>query len=168
MSLDLTPIKERLANATPGEWEVGYRYHVQGASQCKCYEGYGPLVWQGVQRINGEMMLAHVHRRGTHMPFMNDGIFARDDELGGVHVADTDTMGDEDLDLIVNAPADLAALVAEVERLRQNIEKEIRAQVAADIWEYWDACGDLIDDRDSARQAIDAIAAQIAKGTDND
>ena len=99
MSLDLTPIKERLANATPG----------------------------------------------------------------GVHVADTDTMGDEDLDLIVNAPADLAALVAEVERLRQNIEKEIRAQVAADIWEYWDACGDLIDDRDSARQAIDAIAAQITK-----
>ena len=49
-----------------------------------------------------------------------------------------------------------------------HIEKEIRAQVAADIWEYWDACGDLIDDRDSARQAIDAIAAQIAKGTDND
>ena len=44
------------------------------------------------------------------------------------------------------------------------IEKQIRAQVAADIWEYWDACGDLIDDRDSARQAIDAIAAQIAKG----
>ena len=48
------------------------------------------------------------------------------------------------------------------------IEKQIREQVAADIWEYWDACGDLIDDRDSARQAIDAIAAQIAKGTDND
>ena len=44
------------------------------------------------------------------------------------------------------------------------IEKAIRAQAAADLWEYWDACGDLIDDRDSARQAIDAIAAQIAKG----
>lgn len=44
------------------------------------------------------------------------------------------------------------------------IEKQIRAQVAADIWECWDACGDLIDDRDSARQSIDAIAAQIAKG----
>ena len=47
------------------------------------------------------------------------------------------------------------------------IEKQIREQVAADIWEYWDACGDLIDDRDSARQAIDAIAAQIAKGADH-
>ena len=47
-----------------------------------------------------------------------------------------------------------------------HIEKEIRAQVAADIWEYWDACGDLIEDRDSARQAIDAIAAQIAKGAE--
>ena len=48
-----------------------------------------------------------------------------------------------------------------------HIEKAIRAQAAADIWEYWDACGDLIDDRDSARQAIDAIAAQIAKGADH-
>ena len=38
--------------------------------------------------------------------------------------------------------------------------------VAADIWEYWDACGDLIDDRDSARQAIDAIAARIAEGVE--
>ena len=47
------------------------------------------------------------------------------------------------------------------------IEKQIREQVAADIWEYWDACGDLIDDRNSARQAIDAIAAQIAKGANN-
>ena len=45
-----------------------------------------------------------------------------------------------------------------------HIEKAIRAQAAADLWECWDACGDLIDDRDSARQAIDAIAAQIAKG----
>ena len=47
-----------------------------------------------------------------------------------------------------------------------HIEKEIRAQAAADIWEYWDACGDLIDDRDSARQAIDAIAARIAEGVE--
>lgn len=26
-------------------------------------------------------------------------------------------------------------------------EQQIREQVAADIWEYWDACGDPIDDR---------------------
>ncbi len=45
-----------------------------------------------------------------------------------------------------------------------HIEKQIRAQAAADIWECWDACGDLIDGRDSARQAIDAIAARIAEG----
>ena len=57
-----------------------------------------------------------------------------------------------------------AACLAEV---LPAIEKQIREQVAADIWEYWDACGDLIDDRDSARQAIDAIAAQIAKGADH-
>lgn len=47
------------------------------------------------------------------------------------------------------------------------VEKAIRAQAAADIWECWDACGDLIGDRDSARQAIDAIAAQIAKGSNH-
>lgn len=47
-----------------------------------------------------------------------------------------------------------------------HIEKAMRAQAAADIWEYWDACGDLIDGRDSARKAIDAIAAQIAEGAD--
>ena len=58
-------------------------------------------------------------------------------------------------------------LEAAFEAALPAIEKEIRAHVAADIWEYWDACGDLIDDRDSARQAIDAIAAQIAKGADN-
>ena len=44
------------------------------------------------------------------------------------------------------------------------IEKEIRAQAAADIWEYWDACGDLIDNHNSARLAIDAVAARIAEG----
>ena len=58
----------------------------------------------------------------------------------------------------------MGRLEAAFEAALPHIEKEIRAQVAADIWEYWDACGDLIDDRDSARQAIDAIAAQIAKG----
>ena len=62
----------------------------------------------------------------------------------------------------------MGRLEAAFEAALPHIEKEIRAQVAADIWEYWDACGDLIDDRDSARQAIDAIAAQIAKGPDND
>ena len=58
----------------------------------------------------------------------------------------------------------MGRLEAAFEAALPHIEKEIRAQVAADIWEYWDACGDLIDDRDSARQAIDAIAARIAKG----
>ena len=61
----------------------------------------------------------------------------------------------------------MGRIEAAFEAALPHIEKEIRAQVAADIWEYWDACGDLIEDRDSARQAIDAIAAQIAKGADN-
>ena len=60
----------------------------------------------------------------------------------------------------------MGRLEAAFEAALPHIEKEIRAQVAADIWECWDACGDLIDDRDSARQAIDAIAARIAEGVE--
>ncbi len=33
-------------------------------------------------------------------------------------------------------------------------------QVAADIWEYWDACGDLIDDRDQNQNCASLCAAQ--------
>ena len=68
----------------------------------------------------------------------------------------------EDIPPTMGREAELAVAAA-----LPAIEKQIREQVAADIWEYWDACGDLIDDRDSARQAIDAIAAQIAKGADH-
>lgn len=128
--MDLAPIKNRLAKATPGEWELGYHYHVQGATFCKCFEGYGPLVWQGVREINGVLMQTHVHRRGSHMLFMNDGIYARNDDLGGVYVADTDAMSDADLDLIVHAPADLAALLDKVTELEEeNIA--LRARIDA-------------------------------------
>src|SRR5690554_4371554 len=49
--------------ATEGPWEVGDRYHIQGASHCRCDESYGPLVWEGVRDINGTPMRGHIHRR---------------------------------------------------------------------------------------------------------
>ena len=139
--MDLAPIKNRLAKATPGEWELGYHYHVQGATFCKCFEGYGPLVWQGVREINGVLMQTHVHRRGSHMLFMNDGIYARNDDLGGVYVADTDAMSDADLDLIVHAPADLAALLDKVTELEEeNIALRARIDAVKEIGsKHWNA-----------------------------
>ena len=147
--IDLAPIKERLAKATPGPWRVWQNPHKKSD-------------------VAVETAWSHSDCEG-------------DTELITDYLP---TCGDAEF--IAHSPEDIAALLAEVEKLRRagstlgtviekqceaalpHIEKEIRAQVAADIWEYWDACGDLIDDRDSARQAIDAIAAQIAKGTDND
>ena len=43
-------------------------------------------------------------------------------------------------------------------------EPHIRAMIAEEIMDYWDACGELIDTHNGARLAFDAIAHQIAKG----
>ena len=39
--------RELLDAATEGEWVVGDRDHIQGASHCTCRPEYGPLVWEG-------------------------------------------------------------------------------------------------------------------------
>ena len=70
--MDLAPIKNRLAKATPGEWELGYHYHVQGATFCKCFEGYGPLVWQGVQALVAAA--EHDLRKKWAEEVLNEGI----------------------------------------------------------------------------------------------
>ena len=40
----------------------------------------------------------------------------------------------------------------------------IREQIAAEVSNYWDACGDLIDSHNGARLAFDAIITQIREG----
>ena len=40
----------------------------------------------------------------------------------------------------------------------------IREQIAAEISNYWDACGELIDSHNGARLAFDAIIIQIREG----
>ena len=54
--------RELLDAATEGEWVVGDRDHIQGASHCTCRPEYGPLVWEGRRDINGVQMMAHIHR----------------------------------------------------------------------------------------------------------
>jgi adenylate kinase len=46
-----------------------------------------------------------------------------------------------------------AALAAHIDELRANIAQEVR--------DYWDANGDIIDTHNGARLAFDAIAARI-------
>lgn len=40
----------------------------------------------------------------------------------------------------------------------------IRKQIAAEISNYWDACGELIDSHNGARLAFDAVITQIREG----
>jgi len=58
--------------ATPGPWERGDHWWIQGADQCQCHDNFGPLVYKGRMNINGRMMEAHVHRMPE--PTITDGI----------------------------------------------------------------------------------------------
>lgn len=86
--LDLQPIKDRLAAATPGPWEREFTEHIaEDMSLDASYTSF--IIGKGVSV--GEM----------DMP--------------------------ADCELVAHAPTDLAALVAEVERLRAAIEEHQRA-----------------------------------------
>lgn len=65
-------IQDIIEAATPGPWERGDRWWIQGASQCLCRDSYGPLVYEGRMKLNGRMMEAHVHR--TDEPSISNGI----------------------------------------------------------------------------------------------
>lgn len=54
-------MRSRAGAATPGPWEMGDWWHIQGESHCRC--DAGPLAWSGIRDINGTRMAAHVHRR---------------------------------------------------------------------------------------------------------
>lgn len=121
--IDLDAIKARCAAATPGPWEAGDRYHLQGASHCGCLPAQGPLVWEGVTNINGTRMKAHLHRRDE--PWWPYGITARVKdgayEAVLIETEEYGTMRQADLEFVAHAREDVPALVAEVERLRDLI-----------------------------------------------
>jgi hypothetical protein len=85
---ELNAIRERLARATPGPWHV--------------FEGDDYEVWGG-SKPRGEGMVWR--------PDWTD----EDDEIAAMYPRDDH---EADAHLIAHAPADLAALLAEVERLR--------------------------------------------------
>ena len=88
-------------------------------------------------------------------------------------------MSDERVDVRLRFyDPDFAALRETLDRMAKELSQLGKgANRSTDLLRYWaardnnsrywkDACGDLIDDRDSARQAIDAIAARIAEGVE--
>lgn len=65
-------IRDIIEAATPGPWERGDHWWIQGADHCECRDSYGPIVYKGRMHINGTMMEAHVHRMPE--PITTEGI----------------------------------------------------------------------------------------------
>jgi hypothetical protein len=123
--LDLEPIKARLAAATPGPWVWVDHNGAPEYAQGEITDGKGnPLEWGGRCGIESE----------ANAPTEDDDLSdpkwsgpvdvltvlgpVEDDEDDGVYEI---PISDADAALIVNAPDDIAALVAEVERLRAQL-----------------------------------------------
>ncbi|MFD8488673.1 hypothetical protein [Streptomyces sp. NPDC059712] len=124
-------IRARLVAATPGPWEpgdvwltaglifsaTGERVEDGGATHC-AYCHLGPPSWSGRRDINGTVMPAHQHRNPE--PYDDHAVSSAGGELvayegGGILRA-------EDVQFVVHARVDVALLLAEVERLRAQLE----------------------------------------------
>ena len=88
-TLDLEPIKERLAAATPGPWDFHVLPQSVGITVATIHSEQGP----------------RETRWTVDLP----------PEIGGMGTR-------ADAEMIAHAPSDLAALVAEVEQLREQVE----------------------------------------------
>lgn len=105
----LAEIDKAVSEASPGPWEAGNYYHVQGADMCRCDPSRGPLVGIDPDGEYGEM---HVHRRSE--PWLEYGIRSRDDSVGGYEiVVETEEYGlmdDKDREFVVLARTAVPAL----------------------------------------------------------
>ena len=99
MTLDLDPIRARLAAATPGPWHAYGNTLAAEVGRCTCSPHYG------------------AHERSCGL-----------EDIGQVV--------ERDADLIANAPADMAALIAEVERLRTENEELIERGWADEVFAH--------------------------------
>ena len=116
MTLDLDPIRARLAAATPGPWE------------------YRPFTEIDP---DGAFDLAHV-------------VADDPDDPAGDQVSVCASIMRPDADLIANAPTDMAALVAEVERLRVAVwrVREVHSLQVSSVWgEVCEECVDAYTER---------------------
>lgn len=115
--LDLEPIKARLAAATPGRW-VWVDNNVIPEDAEEAYDNDGtPLEWNGRFALQADPFdedePALLSDEGQPVVFVIEMV--EDDASDDVFEL---PINDADAALIANAPTDIAALVAEVERLR--------------------------------------------------
>jgi hypothetical protein len=126
--LDLEPIKARIAAATPGPWVwADYDGVPEWATNISDGEG-NEREWGGRFSIESEANAPPLDADPDD-PKWNEPIDVlrvlgpvEDDDDDGVYEIPIE---DADAALIVNAPTDLAALIAEVERLRAQLGERI-------------------------------------------
>lgn len=129
--LNLEPIKARLAAATPGQWVwVDHNMAPEGAENVYDLDGK-PHEWSGRYAIEAEPLDDDDPEAwgpdGREVVMVLEMI--EDENTGDVFEL---PINDADAALIANAPTDIAALVAEVERLRDELENaRAQAQDAA-------------------------------------
>jgi|GEM_PF-6977567 len=157
----LAQARAALDGVTEGPWERGDHYHVQGASHCECRPENGRLVAEKQMDINGEMMLAHVHRSSE--PWWPYGIYSPRDTGGVLVVQETHEHGmmtEADARFIAWARTGVPALIAEVERLRAQIAAV--ESLAAQLGRESSAPGQYRQiRRDHARRILDALDGEV-------
>lgn len=129
----LAEIRARAEAATEGPWVRGDRKRIAGVTgrfgedRCVyCKEGTEPS-WVGVRDINGTEMLAHVHAASA-FTWWDHGIYAtRAAATDSICVVrDTDEYGlmdPADAEFIAAARQDVPWLLAEVERLTDELDR---------------------------------------------
>lgn len=119
---ELQAIRERANNASPGPWEYGDRYHVQGADYCDCNERRGPLISEKQMWINGKRMLGHVH--AAPEPWWERGIVHPTPDGPMRVVTETEEYGvmdPADGEFIAHARTDIPALLDHVDWLTKAL-----------------------------------------------
>lgn len=131
--LDLEPIKARLAAATPGQWVwLDHDLAPEGVEEVYNLDGT-PHEWSGRCGIQTDQY--DENDPATYSP---DGVpvvmvleMIEDEHDGTLYEI---PINDADAALIVNAPTDIAALVAEVERLRARPAISPELAAGLDAW----------------------------------
>ena len=154
----LDEIQTRADAATAGPWEYGDRYHIQGASHCKCSPEYGPLVADKPMDINGEMMRAHVHKRDE--PFWPHGIYSPTDEgpLAVVYDGDGRGLDEQDAEFIAHARADVPWLIEQV-RKREAALRAVLDVCDREIAEPWSPGSERL--AITARRMVEAALGEV-------
>lgn len=147
----LAQITARAEAATPGPWERGNYWHIQGEKHCPCLPQWGPANERRMD-INGTKMLAHSHRLPE--PVWEAGIYTRDlhdghpasvvietSEYGLMDPADAAHIANVDPSTVLDLIADLRDARADNERL--TVERDAAQEHVAYHLRDFQPTGDM-------------------------